>query len=188
MTDKSSGMFTAFFDKMKKDKKFEKCVYLALAALVILLYFLSTSFSKSDSKQDETASVQVYSVSEADAEKRLAQTLSQIRGAGKVTVMITYDTGTEIVPAMSSSLQSSQSDTQGGSSKSETESNQVATITSQGEENPVVITEIQPKVRGVIVIAEGAADISVRMNLEHAAATVLGIDAQAIEVFEMKSE
>ena len=40
--------------------------------------------------------------------------------------------------------------------------------------------------RGVIVIAEGAADVSVRVKLSNAVMTVLGISADRIEVFEMK--
>jgi stage III sporulation protein AG len=49
-----------------------------------------------------------------------------------------------------------------------------------------VLTEIEPTVRGVIVIAEGAADVSVRVKLSNAVMTVLGISADRIEVFEMK--
>lgn len=42
-----------------------------------------------------------------------------------------------------------------------------------------------PKIRGVIVIAEGAADISVRFSLAAAVSTVLGIDENSVEVFAM---
>ena len=37
------------------------------------------------------------------------------------------------------------------------------------------------------MIAEGAADVSVRLKLQNAVITVLGITAERIDVFEMKS-
>ena len=49
-----------------------------------------------------------------------------------------------------------------------------------------MLTEVQPLVRGVIVVAEGAEDIAVKLNLQYAVKTVLGIDDDCIEVFEME--
>ncbi len=45
--------------------------------------------------------------------------------------------------------------------------------------------ERQPTVRGVIVVAQGAADISVRMKLQSAVQAVLGVEASRVEVLEM---
>ena len=55
-----------------------------------------------------------------------------------------------------------------------------------GGESPIILTERMPKIRGVIVIAEGAADISVRFSLAAAVSTVLGIDENSVEVFAMR--
>ena len=60
-----------------------------------------------------------------------------------------------------------------------------ATVQSGGREEPIVLTEVLPKIRGVIVIAEGAASISVRQNILAAVSTVLGIEEKAVEVFVM---
>lgn len=188
MTEKKKSLLASLLEGMKKNKKVELCVYLVIGLVIVVLYFAAGSGGNSEKEAEDGESVRVYGTDTTDAEEKLAQTLSQIRGVGKVTVMITYDTGTEIVPAMSKSTQSNESETQNGTSSSENESNEIATITSGGQESPVVITEIQPKVRGVIVVAEGAADISVKLNLEYATATVLGIDASAIEVFEMNAD
>lgn len=40
-------------------------------------------------------------------------------------------------------------------------------------------------VRGVIVVAQGAADISVRLKLQAAVQAVLGVEADKVEVLEM---
>ncbi len=49
-----------------------------------------------------------------------------------------------------------------------------------------MLREDQPKVRGVVVIAKGAGDISVRMQLAQAVCTVLDVDPSQVEVFVMK--
>ncbi len=45
--------------------------------------------------------------------------------------------------------------------------------------------EDQPKVRGVIVVAQGAGDIGVRMNLLNAVKTLLNVEADKVEILKM---
>jgi stage III sporulation protein AG len=120
-------------------------------------------------------------------EERLEEILSCIRGAGKVQVMVIYDTSVEIVPAMSVDSQTSTSETANGSGQTvnQNQSEKKTPITVSGEDGALVLTQKQPEIRGVIVVAEGAADISVRLNLQNAVQTVLNIDAENISVFEM---
>jgi len=42
--------------------------------------------------------------------------------------------------------------------------------------------------RGAVVVAQGADDLMVRLKLAQAVETLLGLDAQAVEVFAMKQE
>ena len=118
--------------------------------------------------------------------------LSCIRGAGRVDVMITYDSGPEIVPAMSTNVNSTGSETSEGSrsssSQQSTESTEPATVSGSGGNEPIVLKEIEPVVRGVIVVAEGAADIEVRLDLQRAVRAVLDIPLSRIEVFERSAQ
>ena len=50
---------------------------------------------------------------------------------------------------------------------------------------PIVLYEKEPTVRGVVVVAEGAADFSVREKLQAAVQAATGIPVSRIEVFEM---
>lgn len=176
---------------MKKDKRFELCVYSALVLLGVLIY-AATTVPKGGNVEPAAANVAdtVYS-SERETEERLKSVLSCIRGAGEVEVMITYDTGAQIVPAMSTDTQTGITQSSGAGSESitenRTESSRPATVSQSGGNEAIVLTEKQPVVRGVIVIAEGAADIAVRMNLQNAVRTVLGVELSCIEVFEMKT-
>ena len=127
-----------------------------------------------------------------ETERRLESILSTIQGAGRVQVMILYETGTQIVPAMNVDSQSSSSKSSSGSAgetvtDSRSESQKPVTNSQSGGET-VVLTEMQPEIRGVIISAEGAADISVRISLQRAAETVLGIKAELVEVFVMEKE
>ncbi len=180
-------------DKMKTDRRVELIVYGALILLVLLLFVSSTKGSEKANVNTEAASVMQPETAEnyADVETRLEEILSCIRGAGKIKVMITYDTGTQIVPAMSTNAQTNTSETTSESSstlnESQTESKEPVTISQSGSNQVIVLTERMPEIRGVIVIAQGAADIAVRMKLEDAVETVLGVDASCINVFEMSS-
>ena len=94
----------------------------------------------------------------ADEETKLSQILSQIDGAGEVEVMITYESGPEAVPAA------------GG----------------MGEQ--LILKELSPVIRGVVIIAQGADDISVKMQLLQAAVTVLQVEETRIDVFTMRKD
>ena len=174
-------------DRMKKDKRFELCVYGALVLAGILIY-AATTVPKS--KTENTGAAETQSIvcsSERETEERLKSVLSCIRGAGKVEVMITYDTGAQIVPAMSTDTQTGIIQSAESVTENRTESSRPVTVSQGGGNEALVLTEKQPIVRGVIVIAEGAADIAVRINLQNAVRTVLGIELSCIEVFEMKA-
>lgn len=167
--------------RMKGNKKLELGIYGGLALLCLLLCIPGRDADISEATQP------AVSVSnENNLEQRLMDTLSSVRGAGKVKVMITYETGSEIVPAMNTDVTSSVSVS--GENQTRTESSSPVTTYHNGENEAIVLMEKEPTVRGVIVVAQGAADISVRLKLQAAVQAVLGVDAQKVEVLEMGIE
>lgn len=185
------GGIKAYIDKLtvklKSDRKLEMQLYGAIAALCLLLCLPTIIGDKGGEKAsggEYTAASEKYNEQEA-LENRLMETLSCIRGAGQVKVMITYDTGTEMVPAMSTDIAVSSSGINGASGENRTESSQPVTVYRNGEDQAVVIMEKMPQVRGVIVVAEGAGDISVKLKLQSAVQAVLGVEASRVEVLEM---
>ena len=67
--------------------------------------------------------------------------------------MITYDTSREIVPAMTTNVNSTGSESSNGdgsssSSQQSTESTEPATVSGSGGNEPIVLKEIEPQVRG----------------------------------------
>lgn len=167
--------------RMKGDKRIELAVYVLLAALGILVY---TASCGKEAEEPAQAGM-VEAPAETAVEERLEETLSCIRGAGKVQVMITYDTGAQVVPAMRTEVQSSTQESAGTETATVNENRTEVSAPATLNDEALVLTEKAPAVRGVIVIAEGAADIAVKLRLQSAVQTVLGIDPGCIEVFEM---
>lgn len=149
--------------------------------------------NQSDASQDAAQATSDESDYAGKLEARLAETLSLVNGAGRVEVMVTLAESTEIVPAKeidTSSSSTTESDSQGGTrqstSSSADESYVILSPAGNGQE-ALVIKEIAPKVEGVIIVAEGGGDITVKDALTRAAYTVLGIEAHKVQVLQMKS-
>ena len=125
----------------------------------------------------------------APREARLEDILSTVRGAGKVRVLVTYATAGERVAATVSTLDESVSETSGVNTATRSEQSremkQPATVATEGGQSPIILVEREPEIRGVIVVAEGAADPAVRLSLQRAVQAVTGVPLSCIEVFEM---
>jgi len=118
--------------------------------------------------------------------------LSKIKGAGKVDVMITFYSGNESVPAVD--VKTSEGDTQekdkeGGSMSIKQSDNENTTIyeENQGVKKPFIVKELLPKVKGVVIVADGAGDIETKSNLVKAAEALLDVAAHRIQVFQRNS-
>lgn len=137
------------------------------------------------SQEKPEASPVTVATEEAGLEERLGEALSQMRGAGQVRVLITYETGEELVTATVSTTDESISGGEGSTSSQKRETVQPATVTTEAGQQAIVLYEKEPQIRGVLVVAEGAGDPSVRLNLQRAVMAVTGVSLDRIEVFEM---
>ena len=55
-------------------------------------------------------------------------------------------------------------------------------ITQNGEETPLVLMEILPVVKGVVVVAEGAKDVGVKLQLLEAVQALLSLSSGNIQI------
>lgn len=168
----------------KLDKK-KKIILIALLSLVaLIIYFFP---EKSNIEEAESISNNTETITK---EKKLEQVLSNIKGTGKVSVMITYVSSSEVVCADNVETQTNtvtEKTENGGIKESETiiESRSPITIGTQNNENALVVVEKEPEIKGVIVVAQGAENISVKMELQKAVETVLQISPSQVEIFAM---
>lgn len=151
---------------MTLDKVFSKIrnrnyiyIILIIGAAIMLL---SPSF---ETKSDNSAAEEIK-ISE---ETRLEKILSETEGVGKVSVMITYYASSEKALAYETKI--NRKADSGGSL--DAESSDEKAVMSDGE--PVILREVYPDVKGVVVTAEGATDAAVKKSICEAVSTSLGI-------------
>ena len=180
-----NSIFAVLAEALEKNKKLRTILYAVLIILALAIFLTSGLFgggkntNKSSGRTEEEQTGEFSNTEEARMlEARLEDILSQMQNAGQVRVMVTFDNAQEKVIAADEQKSS-------GSSGISEASRPVKTSGSGGE-SPIILTERMPKICGVIVIAEGAADISVRFSLAAAVSTVLGIDENSVEVFAMR--
>ncbi|MGI5839008.1 MAG: hypothetical protein ACOX8W_05035 [bacterium] len=130
----------------------------------------------------------------ADYEKALAadlaSILSQIDGAGAVSVSISLETGVEKIYARNTTVtnRTVEEKDSGGGTRVTTEVDETGELVivregQSGNEALVAVKEIRPQIAGVVIVAEGAAASQVKADLTRAAATALAIPAVRVQVF-----
>ncbi len=172
-------------EKIKESRKLKYLLIVILCVLMLIIYF----FPEKSNKEQKTV-ISNNTVTEKTAKEQLEEVLSNIKGAGRVSVMITYESGNEVICANNVETQKNTvtEKTENGSTKeSETviENKTPVTVGTGDGENPLVIIEKEPQIRGVIVVAEGAENLNVRMNLQKAVETVLQVSSAQVEIFAM---
>ena len=170
-------------------KKLEIMVVIIVIAVMLLIYF-STFSAKEEgqSGQNQTQLQSQETFSAASEEEKLVKVLSQIQGAGKVEVMITYEGTSEKVPAYNSDTQTSSTNEEADGTNRVIENAIESKQPLTEEGGAVVISEKRPGVLGVIVVAEGAGNMDVKMELQRAVTTALGVSAQQVDIFVMNQE
>ena len=171
------------FERLRSWRYFTPALYGSLLLLAVLFYGMGDGWFKAAPRAGPA------SKTETTLESRLEDILSTVRGAGKVRVLVTYSTAGERVAATVSTLDESVSETSGGTTTTRNEQSremrQPATVSSDGGQSPIILVEREPEIRGVIVVAEGAADPAVRLSLQRAVQAVTGAPLSCIQVFEM---
>lgn len=188
----------------KKGENIKKYfVYLILVLCIGVMIFVagdifSDIFGKSTNNKnaEETVSknieVVANNVNYEDKIKRdLVDILSQIKGVGKVNVMVYFEGSQETQPAYNINETSKviqEKDNQGGT-RTTNENNKsvnVVILNEGSNTKPLIVKQVNPSIGGVIVVAEGADNIAVKEMIKNAVKTVLNIPANKVSVESMK--
>jgi stage III sporulation protein AG len=180
-------------DKISKFLRKDNNLSLTIAgvAAVALIVFILTSMSGSGQNPSDAqaagGNAPAADSSSESLETRLERILSQVEGTGQVKVLVTYETGPEIVPAVKTDTQSNTSENSGQDSRttSITENSEPVVVQGKNGTEPMVLTQKEPVVLGVLVVAEGASSLSVRLRLMQAVQVALQIAPDRIEVLPM---
>lgn len=184
-----TGVVARLTKFLKKDNNLQLAIAaVAVVALISFVLTLSTgNKSEGAAESTNTGNSQTAQQSAAGLETRLEQILSQVEGAGAVRVLVTYETGPEIVPATKTGTQNNTSDgtNTGQHTTSMTENNEPVVVQGENGTEPLVLVRKEPVVLGVLVVAEGASDLNVRLRLAEAVRVSLQLAPTRIEVLPM---
>ena len=175
--------------KLKGIKHLNIILLTLLVALILIIWFADFG-TNTNEKQTSTSTSGTNTLSDYTTllETKLSKTLSQIEGAGNVDVMITLDGASQLILAYDTESRTNSTDNTTASGTS-TKSNNTTTnstpiiITKNGQSEPLVLSEIMPNIKGVVVVSEGANNIRVKLNLLQAVQALLGVNSGQIEIF-----
>ncbi len=157
-------------EKVKSKLRKIKIEYLIVCCAIVAIIAIFISSFNSASQTTASALDEYVEM----LEKKLSAQLSEINGAGKVSVLISVKKGmtTEIA---------TEKITVNDSTGVKIEESPVLV-----SGKPIILTEIYPEISGVIIIAKGADDLKVRMSLLSAAQTFLNVTSEKIEILTMR--
>ncbi|MBQ9761655.1 MAG: hypothetical protein IJV82_01095 [Oscillospiraceae bacterium] len=140
----------------------------AILVLIIGIGLMLIPNGSNRSKSEQTAPSESLQADETEA---LTQILSQVKGAGKVKVLLTLASGERIIYQTDDDAQ--RKDT-------------VIVTNSDRAQQGLVEKVLAPEYRGAVVVCQGADDVSVRLAIVEAVSCATGLGTDKITVLKMK--
>lgn len=158
--------------RIKSDRKLLLIVILGIAGIILLtLSELMPEKNENEAAKETSPDISEY---EQETERRLAELISSIDGAGRTRVMITLSSGDENVYA-----------TEDKSGKENYERSYVV-VKQSGDENGMLLRVNEPEIRGAAIVCEGADSERVKQEIINTVTAVLGIGTNRINIAKMK--
>lgn len=150
--------------------KIEYILIIVLIALLLCLFFSNSGLFKFLETNSSSASNNFESI----MENKLEKTLSNIEGAGSVSVIISVDGTTK-----KEYLKNTQSKRENG-----VEIIEETTVFVNGK--PHLVKENYPEVLGVVVICQGGDNVKVKMAITEVITTILPVTSENIRILKKK--
>ncbi len=181
--EKTGGAFFAFLKSEKGGK-----VILATGILAILLIFISGYFSGGEkgTSQAKSEQTQLLSADEytAQLERRLTDIVGSIAGAGTCKVMVTLENGIQYVYAQEEKISENKmqdnTDSTVRTQESGDRQKSYIIVDSGSGNQALVVTEVQPTIKGVVIVCQGGGSPSVQQQVINAVTTALAINSTKV--------
>ena len=182
---KPVGLFSG-----KKSDNIKKLVIIA-GFVGIALIFLSSFLKPKESsgQQEEVLTITAAEYTES-LENSLTQIVSSIQGAGETQVMVTLENDVQTVYATEERTTSQGTEEKTGDSTAKTqqskegETNYIIVKDANGAERALEITQVQPTVKGVVVVCAGGDDPVVQQRIMNAVTTALNLSSKRVCVIQ----
>ena len=190
--DKLEDVRESILTKLREYTKNTKFVTVIVAiGLIGIVLILLSDLVKPKTSEEKQSDTQIKYVSLDEYENRLeqglAEIISSINGAGKTRVLLTMESTVEQVYATNKNLSQDNSTNVDNSNSSsdkdvQAETTYITVELSDGTEETVLVKEIQPKVRGVLVVCAGGDDSIVKGKIIDAVTKALDISSSKVSV------
>ena len=166
----------------------KKTAWLLVAAGVLGMVLIALSGRNESAAADPPAQPSVREYTE-QLEQRLAKVIEGIDGAGECRVMVTLENGVEYLYATEQKSDSSLAEKNSGtgSDRTQADTSQASVIlvdTGNGKQG-LLVTEIQPTVKGVVVVCRGGDQPAVQQRVTEAVTTVLHLSSARVCVTKL---
>ncbi|MEA5134967.1 MAG: hypothetical protein VB035_02385 [Candidatus Fimivivens sp.] len=186
-----SEFFKGLFSKSgvsQKQAKWLTVLGVAGMLLIMLTGLWPDKSSPADVSQDVVGSLDAHA---QQTEQRLAEILKQIKGVGAVHVMVTLENGVEYRYAADEKQSGDSvftyadgSDAPSKVQEKEDKEQSYILVDSSGGKKPLVLTELSPRVKGVVVVCSGAGNPVIRQRVTDAVTTALGVTSLQVCVIQ----
>ncbi len=200
------GILSNWIEKYHMEKWFKRdnLLLLVLAGILLVVIALPVKEEEKETAAETESEVPREAVRESDfkeyeewyeyasyLEEKLERILVQVKGVGKVSVMITLEGSEEYIihkDFATVSNETTETDSQGGSRVVSQTDLQEETIYEKNDkgESPYVVQTKLPAIEGVVIVAEGAANAGVKKNLTDIAAALLNLEIHKVTVAAME--
>ena len=179
--EKSGGFLSRASAFLKGGKGTKVIVALGLAGMGLIL--LSNFWPAKSGSQPKTAQLTAEEFT-VQLEKKLTELVGSLEGAGESKVMVTLENGVEYVYATQDKVNTNEvQDTDGDSNKltqqNDSEKEIIVVDTENGRQG-LLVTEIQPTVKGVVIVCEGGDNAAVQQRITQAITTALNLSSSRV--------
>ncbi|HEX2986408.1 MAG TPA: stage III sporulation protein AG [Caproiciproducens sp.] len=183
----------SLFDRLARNDLYRKII-IAACVVGIALILLSGLFKNDKVPDKATTSVPVVTSDQyaSQLESRLTDIVTRIQGTGTAKVLVTLDRSTEYVYATEDKASNQTTEDKSGDSSTRnqvngsTEKKYVIVKDADGSEKALAITEVQPIIKGVVVVCDGGNNPAVQENIISAVTTALDISSTRVCVIKAK--
>ena len=180
---KKGKLFSGLWQKLSASKYGVYVVAGVLGLVVVAIFISSCSSESSEPAKDNLSqtSTQVAETVESYSESlehRLENVLGSVKGCFNVKVMVVA----ESTPIITLAEQVEEKTT--GSGENKTITKYPVYVEDGSSKTPMILYQSAPQIRGVLIVAKGAGDANVKLQLISAVTALLGIESSKIEVLE----
>lgn len=187
---KKKIIFEGLISKLKRIKHLDIILTVLFIAIILLIYFSTFPLTPNSTKENKTQNItgQAQSstnISDNNAllnyaiqmEIRLEKLITQIKDAGLVKVAVSFDGEIQTIIAYTTKIEELEDGT-----KVETKS-PVLITNKDGQTEPIILETKMPNIKSIVVVASGASNTNVKLEILRAVQAVLNLPSSNIEIF-----